>query len=227
MKHKKPNLILLTNTRGSVWQRSIGAYQVAHRCRENGLIVQVIDFLDFFELEELIDIIKKLVNKNLLSIGISTTFHSILNNKNPLLSTNAISDLRSSIDLDDKIFKLFTYFKKEFPDIKLIAGGANSCQVDDNSLFDAVFHGYSEESLVKYLDELSCKRLKKIYPIKGKTKNINGDLEKFDIENLSHRWISSDIILEKETCTVFFRNGHKGRLRGGRNPADSASHSAG
>jgi hypothetical protein len=112
-----------------VWQRSIGAYQVAHHCRQHGFTVQVIDFTDFFDEEELTNIIKKFLSKELFAIGLSTTFYSTLDKEeNPALASNAGSNLRSSVVLDEKIcsaFKLVKDFNKE---IKIIAGGANSWQ---------------------------------------------------------------------------------------------------
>ncbi len=198
-----PNLILLTNTRGSVWQRSIGAYQVAHHCRQHGFTVQVIDFTDFFDEEELTDIIKKFLSKELFAIGLSTTFYSTLDKEeNPALASNAGSNLRSSVVLDEKIcsaFKLVKDFNKE---IKIIAGGANSWQFVGDNNFDAVFHGYSEEAVVEYLETLKNKKKKVLYPTINGQEIINGDLYNFDIENLNHRFIDQDIILDGETLPI-------------------------
>jgi hypothetical protein len=154
----KPDLILLTNTRGSVWQRSIGAYQVAHHCRQHGFTVQVIDFTDFFSEEELIDVVSNLSSNNLLAVGLSTTFYSKQDDTNPLLAKNAGSNLRGSADIDGKISNLFKHVKQHFPTVKIIAGGANSWQLENNKLFDAVFHGYAEESVASYLKSIQTKQ---------------------------------------------------------------------
>lgn len=197
----KPNIIILTNTRGSVWQRSIGAYQVAHHCRINGFSAQVIDFTDFFNQDELIKLLDNLYSDHLLCVGISTTFYSALDDNDPLLSSNAGSNLRSKIAFDGNIEGLFQYIKDTYPNVKLIAGGANSWQMIDNHLLDAVFHGYSEESVVKYLAGLRSKK-KIIYPKKGTREIINGDLDFFNIEKLEHRWMPEDVVLEGETLPI-------------------------
>lgn len=198
-----PNLILLTNTRGSVWQRSIGAYQVAHHCREHGYVVQVIDFTDFFNKQELVDIVTKLLSNNLLAIGISTTFYSALDEENdPKLSVNAGSNLRGLVAIDEKLSAVFNVAKDFNPNIKIIAGGANSWQVVGNDNFDAVFHGYSEQAVVEYLQSLEHKRPKTLHPKLRDQEIVNGDLYYFDIEQLNHRYIESDIILDGETLPI-------------------------
>jgi len=196
----KPNFIIFTNTRGSVWQRSIGAYQVAHHCRSAGFNTQVIDFTDFFSKDELINFIDKLSSSNLLAVGISTTFYSTLSDEtNHLLSPNASSNLRSRADFDDKIAAIFLHIKNKLPNVKIIAGGANSWQVAENELFDAVFHGYSEESVVKYLQGLTGQANKLLHPKIGRTEIVNGDIEKFDISVLDHKWLEQDVIIPSET----------------------------
>lgn len=203
MNQQLPNLILLTNTGGSVWQRSIGAYQIAHHCREHGYKVQIIDFTDFFTIEELKEIITKLLSSELLALGLSTTFYSALDKKNdPRLSVNAGSNLRSKVIIDDKLSALFALAKNYNPNIKVIGGGANSWQIEGNDLFDAVFHGYAEQAVVEYLDELTGKKSKKIFPQIKNQKIINGDLYQFDIEKLNHRYLKEDIIIEGETLPI-------------------------
>jgi hypothetical protein len=198
----KPDLILLTNTRGSVWQRSIGAYQVAHHCRQHGFTVQVIDFTDFFSEEELIDVVSNLSSNNLLAVGLSTTFYSKQDDTNPLLAKNAGSNLRGSADIDGKISNLFKHVKQHFPTVKIIAGGANSWQLENNKLFDAVFHGYAEESVASYLKSIQTKQRTRIHLKKNGIDIINGDLETFDIELLEHRWLPEDIVLHNETLPI-------------------------
>lgn len=199
----KPNVILLTNTRGSVWQRSIGAYQVAHHCREHGYIVQVIDFTDFFDKDELVEVVSKLLSDNLLAVGVSTTFYSALDEADdPKLSVNAGSNLRGEVVIDEKLSAVFSLAKNFNTNIKIIGGGANSWQLVGNDNFDAVFHGYSEQAVVEYLQSLEHKRPKTLHPKLRDQEIVNGDLYYFDIEQLNHRYTESDIILDGETLPI-------------------------
>lgn len=204
-----PHFLIFTNTRGSVWQRSIGAYQVAHHCRANGYNVQVIDFTDFFNSDELISICKKLVSDKLLAVGISTTFYSFVNNdfNNPILVPTAGSIFRGHAEVDPQIQSAIDFVKSVIPSVKIIAGGANSWQMEGNPFFDAVFHGYSEESVVNYLNELRSGKKKALHKKIGKQDIINGDLEKFDIEKLQHRFIDQDVILNNETLPIEITRG--------------------
>lgn len=206
---KKPNLIIFTNTRGSVWQRSIGAYQVAHHCRLNGFAVQIIDFTDFFSETELVEISKKLYSENLLAVGISTTFYSFVNEDftNPVLVPAAGSIFRGNAAVDKQIASAIEFLKSQNPSIKVFAGGANSWQMEGNNYFDAVFHGYSEESVVKYLEELQQGKKKILYKKIGKQDIVNGDVERFDIERLQHRFTEQDIILNNETLPIEITRG--------------------
>jgi hypothetical protein len=205
----KPNLIILTSVRGSVWQRSIGAYQIAHHCRQHGFTVQVIDFTDLFNEQELYKIIEKLAGPQLLAIGVSTTFYSDINEGgDPVVAPTAGANIRGMVGLGNAIENTIVNIKLKFPNCKIVAGGANSWQMVDNKLFDAVFHGYSEEALVKYLKQLtSAVTSKQIYPKKGRCEIINGDLEKFEIEKLNHRYTSADLIFSNETLPIEISRG--------------------
>ena len=199
-----PNFLILTNTRGSVWQRSIGAYQLAHHCRVHGLTAQVIDFTDLFSLEELMSIVNKFVSNDLIAVGVSTTFYSNTDEEaSPIVAKNASSNLKSNIDIEDKIKIVLETVKLNSPSIKIIAGGANSWQVANNPLFDAVFHGYSEEAVVKYLKNQKYM----IFPKVGTTSIINGDLEQFNVNALDHRYLPQDIILNNETLPIEIARG--------------------
>ena len=61
----------------------------------------------------------------------------------------------------------------QFKNIKLLAGGAQCYQVQSDNLFDAVFHGYSEQSVLEYLISLKTGK-KRLWPVLGQTDIING-----------------------------------------------------
>lgn len=206
---EQPHLILLTSTRGSVWQRSIGAYQVAHNCRINGFNVQVIDFTDFFELEELYKVFDKLVTANLLAIGYSSTFYSRpsdASDKDQAWIPIGNLDRRGDAHPDSNLVKLFDYARSKNNNIKIIAGGANSWQMVSNPVFDAVFHGYSEDAVVDYLKHLQS-NTKRLWPKEQGKDIINGDLYKFDVEKINHRWTDNDIVMPGETLPIEIARG--------------------
>ena len=196
------NFVLLTNTAGTTLQRSIGAYQVAYQCRINGYTCQVIDFTDHFSIEELHILLEKFVGNETLAIGVSTSFYSDGDNKDNYVST---SRHYNSL-VPEYIRQLLTKVKSTYPALKIIAGGAQSFKITDDPLFDAVFHGYSEQSVVDYLDRLKS-GLKQIWPTVGKTQIIDGATAHFDIQNLAHKWHAHDCIIPNETLPIEISRG--------------------
>jgi hypothetical protein len=197
------DFVILTNTDSILWQRSIGAYQVANHCRQNGISCQVIDFTDMFSETELEHIIRKFVDKQTLAIGISTTFYSQRNKKN-YVSTEA----KYTIDDDcipEYLRQTLCNLKKEFG-IKILGGGAKSYTIQSDRLFDAVFHGYSEQALVSYLEDLNHGK-KRIYKKIGSVENIEGSQHHYDITSLTHAWQIDDCVLPKETLSIEISRG--------------------
>lgn len=194
---QKPHLILLTSTRGSVWQRSIGAYQIAHNCRQNGFRVQVLDFTDFFSDDELNRVFDALIGPELIAVGVSSTFYSRPSDAadvDPAWIPVANSDIRGDARPDPKLRRAIERVKQLQPHVKLIAGGANSWQMLDDPLFDTVFHGYSDEAVVDFL-----KGSKRIWPKENGKTVVDGDQYEFNIEKLSHRWLPEDVDGRKHT----------------------------
>ena len=196
------DFVILTNTSGPTWQRSIGAYQVAHHCRANGITCQVIDFTDQFSTEELETQLNKFIDSKTVAIGISTTFYVSDDGKKKFMSTGRQFDTVIPNNIRDILERV----KLVNPKLKIVAGGANSYQIKDDSLFDAVFHGYSEQSVVDYLHSLTNGK-KRIWPTQGTTAIIDGAKDHFDIETLDHSWTNQDCVLAKETLPIEISRG--------------------
>lgn len=196
------DLVILTNTAGPVWQRSIGAYQVASHCRQNGFSCQVIDFTDMFGQQEIMNLLEKFIDEKTLALGISTSFFANETNKKKFISANRTFEniippsIRQTIEI----------VKKRFPNLKIFAGGAQSYQIVHDTLFDTIFHGYSEQSVVEYLKELSTGK-KRIWPKQGSAQIIDGAHAHFDIQQMNHRWEENDCILPKETLPIEISRG--------------------
>ena len=196
------NLILLTNTASPIWQRSIGAYQVASHCRQNGFSCQIIDFTDYFTEDELYNILQNFIGPETLAIGVSTTFYFTAGSKEKYISPDRSLD---SEVIPEYIKSLLARLKREHK-LKIIAGGANSHRIKSDALFDTVIHGYSEQTVVNYLNSLKSGK-RTIYPKIGNTEYIDGSVDHFNIETLDHRWDESDCVLEGETLPIEISRG--------------------
>lgn len=195
--------ILLTNVASPIWQRAIGAYQVANHCRNADISCQVIDFTDLFKIEELEKILRKLISHKTLAIGISTTFYYNQDTKGKFISAKR----HFNQILPNNLRLLLEKLKNEFPKLKITGGGANSYQIEGDDLFDVIFHGYSEQSVVEYLNSLKDKLPKKFYLKKNKQIVIDGKTDHFDITTLYHRFDLKDFILQGETLPIEISRG--------------------
>jgi radical SAM superfamily enzyme YgiQ (UPF0313 family) len=181
------DFIILTNVSGLSFQRSIGAYQIAHFLRKNNITTQVVDFTDYFTFDELKKTLNKFITEKTISIGISSTFYSNSNEK------FVDSNRDYSLNFPENISEILLYIKNNFPNIKLVLGGARANN-KYSSFFDAVFNGYSENEILGYLLNL-------------KKSNKQFTFEKFLIENLDHRFTDNDCITHKEVLPIEISRG--------------------
>lgn len=195
--------VLLTNVASPIWQRAIGAYQVASHCRAAGFSCQVIDFTDLFKTTELENILENCIDHATLALGISTTFFYNQDTRHRYISAKR----NFNQVLPDDIRDLISRIKKKYPKLKIIGGGANSYQVVGDDLFDVVIHGYSEQSAAEYLQSLNGTVPKRIWPKIGKQEIIDGKTAHFNIETLSHKWHENDCILPNETLPIEISRG--------------------
>lgn len=205
------DLIIFTGVTSIFFQRAIGAYQIAHFLREHGYTVQVIDFTDHLTSEDLIEAVEKYVTERTLAIGISSTFYSSED-------ANFISAHRDRYTFDAipaNITDAILYAKKKFPNLRVVVGGAKSESAKDIEFVDTVIHGYAEDKILTYLDDLSGRNKsakRRIIPIKIANSDkisISDDpcVKRFDIQNLSHRFTKQDFILPNETLPIEISRG--------------------
>lgn len=189
------DIVLITCLSGMILQRAIGPYQLASYLRKNGFSVQVIDFTDKFLPGELDTFLEKFVGKNTKVIGVSSTFY-----QREVIDSAGYK--RGDIgNLPDYLQNSLCKIKKQNPHVKLAVGGGNSDKFLESDFFDIIVHGYSENAFLEYLTT------KKIFPRYKNKIIINGDEQKFDIENLEHTWASNDCVLPGETLPIEISRG--------------------
>jgi len=195
--------ILLTNVASPIWQRSIGAYQVASHCRKSNISCQVIDFTDLFKVEELEKILLSCISDNTLALGISTTFYYNKDTRAKFISAQR----HFNQILPNNLRELLKKIKTMFPNLQITGGGANSYQIEGDELFDVIFHGYSEQSVAEYLMSLKGEIPKRLWPKKNNQIIIDGKAAHFDITTLDHKWHIDDCVLPGETLPIEISRG--------------------
>ena len=200
------DIVIFTCLSGIFFQRSIGAYQIAHFLREHGYTVQVIDFTDYFSDQELEEATAKFVTKDTLAVGISSTFYT--NDIKPKFIHNDMD--KYDLEFPANIMNAVKVVKAKFPSVKVIVGGSKSETAKNIPYVDAVIHGYAEDKLLDYLNSLpnNPKRIKNtVFSISSSVEHpriIKDDpiVTDFSIETLSHRFTEQDIILPNETLPI-------------------------
>lgn len=191
------NVVLLTCVSGKLFQRAIGAYQVAGFLREHGYTVQVIDFTDEFTQTELRKALEKYVDDTTLAVGVSTTFYSDLSAK--FIAAKKTFNAIIPHTLQHEI----EHCKNKFPKVKIVLGGSRSLAGEKMPWVDTVIHGYGEDKFLTYLDGLSG-RAPKVFSIGKPLRVIMDDppIKRFDIQELNHKFHPHDFILPNETLPI-------------------------
>lgn len=200
------DIVIFTCLSGIFFQRSIGAYQIAHFLREHGYTVQVIDFTDSFSNTELEQVTDKFVTKDTLAVGISSTFYTT--DIKPKFIHNDAD--KYDLEFPSNIMNAVKVVKEKFPSVKVIVGGSKSETAKNIPYVDTVIHGYAEDKLLDYLNSLPNNPKR----VKGKVFSISSSLEHpriikddpivtdFSIEQLGHKFTTHDIILPNETLPI-------------------------
>jgi len=189
------NVIIFACVSNFLFQRSIGAYQVAHFLRSNDYSVQVIDFTDYFTEEELISAVNKFLNNDTLVVGISTTFYTEKNDNWGFADNH--EDKFEIKTLPKNLIYTLGYIKDHFPKIKIVLGGSKS-YATKLDIVDKNIFGYAEQEFLEYLSELKgSKKIGKLY----RQKHF------FSIQSLDHKFTSQDCILPGETLPIEISRG--------------------
>lgn len=194
------NVVIFTCVSDLLPSRGIGAYRIADALRNQGYSVQVIDFTDWFSTEELIKVSCKCIGPETKIIGVSSTFYQKRHSK--ISKTNNTTEwLQMEVGVPDNVIDTITYLKEKYPNIDFVLGGANSFMYQQNSLFDAVFHSYSDTAIIDYV---KSKRVWKKY--QGKS-IVEGEESIVDVSNLRNPWAINDHILPGESLPIEISRG--------------------
>lgn len=180
------NVIILTAVMSQWMERSIGAYQLSSFIRSNGYSTQVIDFIHFFNKEQLMEILKKITNDETMVISISSTF--IWDGLIPGSNYNPINSM---------LMECLTEYKKMYPNIKLVVGGSKALTYQNVDIVDHIITGYGEIAFLNLLKN-GCK---------NKVIDATEYLKDFNVECINHEFTDNDIILFNETLPIEISRG--------------------
>ena len=195
------DIIILTGISGFEFQRAIGAYRIAAHLRQHGYTVQVIDFIDYFDLDELANILDQVTGSNTLALCVSTSFLKTVTKD--IIVDSTYKKLRQVSPATRSIIETY---RDRHPSVKIVGGGANVFWYKEDTLFDTVITGYGENAILDYIDSLKNKQ-KRIYTRYKNIDLINGDKNLPDIQHMEHHWAINDCIIPGETLPIEISRG--------------------
>lgn len=175
--------------------RPLGCYQIAWYLRKFNYSVQVLDFLHKFTEDQIWRLLQKYIGKDTKIIGYA-----------PMIN---FSDSR---DFNILMERILLRAKKNFPWIKIVAGGAATQffikEYRNKSLFDAVFVGHAEDTFLAYCNHvvrnensLAFEKLEGNVVIRENIP-LSQLKERFDIKKCRHTWADNDFIQPGESLPI-------------------------
>lgn len=181
--------------------RYIGPYKVAHWVRQHGYEAQVIDYVMEYDEEELWELTTRFVTDKTMILGISATF---------LLGQLMIDPGTGEKTLISKeMLNVLTRFRKEYPHIKIIAGGYMAEVVSGWNLIHARVIGFGEDTTLELLNHyrkqtpppksrLAIPR----FGLKPVLQYYEANEKKYNIETDAHKFSLQDCILPNDTLPL-------------------------
>lgn len=143
--------------------RTAAGHQVASWLRQHGYTVKVIDFCHLMTKEELAAITEKHIDKDTIAIGVGSNFW------------NQTSAFGWNLPEPDWVLNCRSLLEEKHPSVKWILGGANVNSTGFTKDW-IKFHGYAEDSLLRWMDQVSFRfKIRPIFDITKLNTSFNGD----------------------------------------------------
>ena len=150
-----PDVVLFTEVCSSGFGRYAGTYRIASELRDNGYIVQVVEYFTKWSTYELMSIIRKFVTKDCLWVGVSTTFLSPDTHR----KRKDVLEAPTSVTGRDDWEEISRYIKHCNPNCVIAAGGAKANMIpQSNKTFDVLMVGQGENSAITLSNALFEKK---------------------------------------------------------------------
>lgn len=149
--------IIFTDITDVYPSRSVGAYRISTELRDNGYTCDVVDYSTTWSQDELLKYVDKMVNKDTLVVGFSTTFFKKKKDTNKFTGFDDVPEsfITSFMFEDEYMYPILQKIKEKSDKVKIVVGGASSGHKISYDLVDFFILGYADIAiveLVKFLD---------------------------------------------------------------------------
>lgn len=132
-------------------ERSLGPYRITSELKKHGYSAVVIDYTQYMSADEVIQAISKVLTKNTLWLGYSSTFFNLMKN-----GVHTPFEKMYQTNTADKIKKIYDYVKTH-SNAKIVFGGAYSLIAHADARVDYYVAGYGDVSSVDLTNYLAGK----------------------------------------------------------------------
>jgi radical SAM superfamily enzyme len=169
--------------------RSTGSHRIATLMRKRGVDVEVVDFFNSWDEDELIAFVSKFPKIDFIGLGLGLS----------MLETNRVNTLINKV-------------KELHPLVKIVAGGSNVLDNQYNGV-DLFFKGFTEGAIDDIIEYLKTGKFNpflietiKTHGMK-KVVNCTHHYEKFDLSLLNTEYLETDFIQPNEALPIEFSRG--------------------
>jgi len=180
---------LIFNVHNLALRRPSGGYRIASFLREHDWDVEVVDYLESWQLDELKEFVRSRVNNNTVFFGFSCFFYNWHNHLNDLID----------------------WTKKEYPHIKMVVGG-QSKKIMQTKNIDYYVQGYGEYAILELVKSIIGNTSKGLNfdPLYFGSKRVitaNHSYPAFPLKSLRIKYEDRDDLQPWEWLTVEFARG--------------------
>jgi hypothetical protein len=145
---------------------TLGPYKVAKALRDKNYDVTVLHHLHIFSVKEIKEILTQLINEDTLFVGVNNSFYKSIDSLELkdfkiILEEHRPAEMGSLLPHGHRYNQeLKKVIKNANPNCKLVLGGPEASDKENNKIFDYIVLGYADISIVNLADHLSNSGIK-------------------------------------------------------------------
>lgn len=197
-------MILILNDTPNYPNRTIGAYRIATALREQGIEVEVIDFISRWPWDFLLTYIQSKPSVEWVGISSRFSFEDVFTVSKTGEQLGIITDLKQNQELE-----LFSYFKNK--QIPIVVGGPTA-DIQRPWLVghaDWIIKGYADTAVIALHNHITHQTPLKFYTFKESLKVIDADADytDWDLANIETRFHETDFVTAGEIFSIEIARG--------------------
>lgn len=151
----KYNAVILSDITDPIFlNKNVAPYTLANNLRNRGIDTTVIHHLNMWDFDELVSVIKFLVNQDTLFVGFSNFFYRVIDSvkdNGEIVYTASEPNVLLPHGLEPGN-QLAQAIKKINPNCQILVGGPKALDSISNRNIDFIFKGYADRTIIDFVD---------------------------------------------------------------------------